>query len=158
MWSPWYDKLLECTLKTDKKISALKNSKEARDREEEAEGSVDVGEVKGVLTSPNFSMDVLDQSYPRNVHETNTIEVPKGKKIKIQFSHYEVEPCCGDYVRITDGDGTVLKEDKYKPTKMPIVSRTGTVHVLFHSDSSIQKKGWRLEWGESYTSCRKLVS
>ena len=97
------------------------------------------------MTSPTNVM-TSPTNYPPNIHETRTIEVPKGKKIRMQFSQYEVESCC-DYVRITDEDGTVLKEDKHKPGKKPIVSRTDTVHVLFHSDSSRERKGWRLEWG-----------
>ena len=100
--------------------------------------------MKGVMTSPFYPVSF----YPPNQHDTRTIEVPKGKKIRIQFSQYEVESCC-DYVRITDEDGTVLKEGRHKPGKKPIVSRTDTVHVLFHSDSSVESKGWRLEWGES---------
>ena len=103
--------------------------------------------------SPNFVYEPQpgqrvrwDNRYPPDVHETKTIEVPKGKKIKIQFSHFMVESCC-DYVRITDGDGTLLGNYHYKPKK-DIVSKTDTVHVLFHSDSSAEREGWRLEWGE----------
>ena len=140
--------------KTDKNISALENSKEARDTEDSQEGGDaeedDVAEERsrGVMTSPTNVM-TSPTNYPPNIHETRTIEVPKGKKIRMQFSQYEVESCC-DYVRITDEDGTVLKEDKHQPAKNPIVSRTDTVHVLFHSDASVERKGWRLEWGESF--------
>ena len=132
---------------TDKKISAMKNSQEARDTEDSQEAEdVEDEESRGVMTSPTVSSRV--SNYPPNIHETRTIEVPKGKKIRMQFSQYDVESCC-DYVRITDEDGTVLKEDKHQPAKKPIVSRTGTVHVLFHSDSTVEYKGFRLEWGES---------
>ena len=133
--------------KTDKKISAMINSKEARDTEDSQEAEdVEDEESRGVMTSPTVSS--RESNYPPNIHETRTIEVPKGKKIRMQFSQYDVESCC-DYVRITDEDGTVLKEDKHQPAKKPIVSRTDTVNVLFHSDSSVESKGWRLEWGES---------
>ena len=117
--------------KTDKRISALKNAKESRDTEDsqEAEDAEEEDVVeeksKGVMTSP--TMISKSANYPPNIHETRTIEVPKGKKIRIQFSHYEVEACC-DYVRITDEDGTILKEDKHKPGTKPIVSKTDTVH------------------------------
>ena len=105
------------------------------------------------MMSPNFvyvpgHRVPWDSRYPPNVHETKTIEVPKGKKIKIHFSHFMVEACC-DYVRIHDGDGTLLGNYHQKPKK-DIVSRTDTVHVLFHSDPNAQREGWRLEWGESF--------
>ena len=133
--------------KTDKKISAMKNSQEARDTEDSQEAEdVEDEESRGVMTSPTVSS--RESNYPPNIHETRTIEVPKGKKIRMQFSQYEVESCC-DYVRITDEDGTVLKEDKHQPAKKAIVSRTDTVNVLFHSDSTVEYKGFRLEWGES---------
>ena len=124
------------------------NSKEARDTEDsqEAEDVADE-ESRGVMTSPTVSS--RESNYPPNIHETRTIEVPKGKKIRMQFSQYDVESCC-DYVRITDEDGTVLKKDKHQPAKKPIVSSTDTVHVLFYTDSTIERKGWRLEWGEFY--------
>ena len=128
----------------------MKNSKEARDTgdSQETEDVVQLvdEESRGVMTSPIVSS--RESNYPPNIDETRTIEVPKGKKIRMQFSQYDVESCC-DYVRITDEDGTVLKEDKHQPAKKPIVSRTDTVNVLFHSDSSVERKGWRLVWGES---------
>ena len=138
--------------KTDKNISALKNSKEARDAEDSRGAEEDVGELKGVMTSPNFGLSSWGHPlrYPPNVHETKTIVVPQGKKIRIQFTHFRVENCenC-DYVRITEGDGTILGKYKHKPSEESIVSKTNTVHVLFHTDSSVETDGWRLEWGES---------
>ena len=130
--------------KTDKNISALKNSKEARDAGDSQEAE-DVGESKGVMWSPMFG---TSSDYPPNVHETQTIVVPQGKKIRIQFTHFKVENCC-DYVRITDGDGTRLRQYQHKPSEKFIVSKTNTVHVLFHTDASGQRFGWRMEWGES---------
>merc|ERR1712192_56138 len=140
---------------------ALKNSKEARDTGDSEEAE-DVGELKGVMTSPMFGSSawVYSLQYPPNVHETKTIVVPKGKRIRIQFSHFKVEHCC-DYVTITEGDGTILGKYQDKPAKESIVSRTNTVHILFHSDASGQRDGWRLEWeavGEATLSSDNCAS
>ena len=129
----------------------MKNSKEARgDTGDPEEAEEDVGELKGVMTSPMFGSSAWGGSlqYPPNVHETKTIVVPKGKRIRIQFSHFKVEHCC-DYVTISEGDGIILGKYQDKPEENTIVSRTNTVHVLFHSDASGQRDGWRLEWGKS---------
>ena len=110
---------------------------------EDVEEGVEEQALEGVISSPGFSSG---DDYPPNYENTWTIEVPKGKTIKINFTDYKVETCC-DVVRITDGDKTVLKEDRSKPGKKPLVSRTDTVEVIFKSDSSGQRRGWRLEWG-----------
>ena len=116
---------------------------EHQDAEDVEEG---VGEqaLEGIISSPGFNSG---DDYPPNYANHWKIEVPKDKTIKINFTDYKVEQCC-DVVRITDGDKTVLKEDKSKPGKKPFVSKTNTVEVFFQSDSSGQRRGWRLEWGE----------
>ena len=61
----------------------------------------------GVLTSPYFGVD----NYPSNLNYNRTIQVEKGKAIKIHFTDFNVEPCPGggcDYVTITEGDGSTL--------------------------------------------------
>merc|ERR1712130_633948 len=96
-----------------------------------------------------------------------TIEVAKGNVINIHFTDFELEsPDQVDYVEITDGDGTLLGHfganhfpNVLEPGEEEIIpdpnmihdltSITETVHVLFHTDSSITRRGWRLEWSSA---------
>ena len=108
----------------------------------------------GVLTSPYFGVD----NYPSNLNFNRTIQVEKGKMVKIHFTDFNVEPCPGggcDYVTITEGDGSTLAHiDPNTPSfglkniAGDIVSKTDTVHVFFRTDSDYESGGWRLTWGK----------
>ena len=121
--------------------------------------------TSGDMNSPNFPFD-----YPNDLHERKTIEVAKGNIINIYFTDFELEkPDEVDYVEITDGDGTLLghfgaqhysdnlelnfvkgeRGGKRKGIKISnITSVTETVHVLFHTDESVTRRGWHLEWSK----------
>ena len=113
--------------------------------------------TSGEMTSPNFPAN-----YPNNLHERKTIEVAKGNVINIHFTDYELEsPDQVDYLEITDGDGTLLghfgaahyvdnsEGGRRKGIKIPdLTSVTETVHVLFHTDDSVTRSGWRFEWSK----------
>merc|ERR1712168_1107750 len=114
--------------------------------------------TSGEMTSPNFP-----SNYPNDLHERKTIEVAKGNVINIHFTDYELEsPDQVDYLEITDGDGTLLghfgaahyvdnsEGGRRKGIKISdLTSVTETVHVLFHTDDSVTRSGWRLEWSSS---------
>jgi len=114
--------------------------------------------TSGEMTSPNFP-----SSYPNDLHERKTIEVAKGNVINIHFTDFELEsPDQVDYLEITDGDGTLLghfgaahfvDNSGGGPRKgiqiSDLTSVTETVHVLFHTDESVTRSGWRLEWSSS---------
>jgi len=123
-------------------------------------------QTSGYLTSPNFPT----ANYPNRLHERKTIEVAKGNVIKIHFTDFDLErPDQVDYVDITDGDGSFLGRFGARhyvdeegsgegsgdegPGEMirisDITSNTETVHVLFHTDSTVTRSGWRLEWSSS---------
>ena len=112
--------------------------------------------TSGHMASPGFP-----RNYPNDLHERKTIEVAKGNIINIHFTDFELEkPDEVDYVEITDGDGTLLGhfgarhysdrgERTKKGMKIPdITSITETVHVLFHTDESVTRHGWRLDWSK----------
>ena len=104
--------------------------------------------TSGVLTSPNFPERYLDR-----LDIVKKIQVPEGNTIRIRFTDFDCEREY-DYVTITDNDGTRLglfdggenSEDDWRTKE--IVSNTDTVEVLFHTDSSGTRTGWRLDWGE----------
>ena len=107
------------------------------------------------MTSPNFGKG----AYPDNLHFEQTIQVDKGKTIKIHFTDFKIEQCpygsC-DWVLITEGDGSRLADIRVTPSFKEtdiliedIVSKTDRVTVLFHTDDRANHfVGWRLVWGE----------
>ena len=114
--------------------------------------------TSGEMASPNFPAN-----YPNDLHERKTIEVAKGNVINIHFTDFELEsPDQVDYLEITDGDGTLLgrfgaahyvdigeEGARRKGIKISdLTSVTETVHVLFHTDESVTRSGWRLEWSK----------
>ena len=82
--------------------------------------------TSGVLTSPNYPED-----YPNNLDLVHEIQVPEGNTIWLRFTELTLEPFA-DKIRVTDGDGTSLGDN----SMMQFVSRTNTVEVQFHTDSS----------------------
>ena len=109
--------------------------------------------TNGILTSTNYP-----NGYPNNEDHTQTIRVPKGNTIRMEFLDFRVEDCphgrdspeCPDFVIVTDDDGTLLAASSDVSLEdLEIVSRTETVHVRFSTDHSISKAGWRLSWGET---------
>ena len=100
------------------------------------------------MTSPNYPND-----YPNDVDLTQTIVVPKGNIVTLKFTHFTLEQEYSppvDYVVVTDGDGTRLAKfhGGSSDWKFEIVSHTETVAVNFVTDGSVNRRGWRLEWGE----------
>ena len=114
----------------------------------------------GVVTSPNHP-----DEYPNNLDKTQTIEVESGKILRLEFTHFAVDPCyystCNittcptDFVKITDGDGTTLMDNScgysdpsYSDHFLPpiITTRSNRVEILFHTDGSSTDIGWSLNW------------
>ena len=59
----------------------------------------------GVVTSPNHP-----DNYPHNIDKTEQITVQRGKILRLEFTHFDVESkddgtCPYDYVTIKNGDG-----------------------------------------------------
>ena len=104
--------------------------------------------TSGVMTSPNYP-----SNYPNSLHQRKTIQVAKGNIVNIHFTDFELEdPDPVDYLEITDGDGTSLGHFSFQNDHLAlldnITSRTETVDILFHTDDSVTRRGWRLEWSE----------
>merc|ERR1711962_1260723 len=99
---------------------------------------------------------VQSQNYPSNYDNsldiTYIIEVGSGKKIKISFDDLDIEYdrwCRYDYVWLKDSDGGFLGENTCGTTKPGVVtSKANKVEVIFHSDNSVTKRGFKLTWTE----------
>ena len=106
-----------------------------------------------VIASPNFP-----DNYDTNEEFERLIEVPKGKIIYIQFTHFNIEliehpsdPCHYDWVMIIDGNGTELLP-KSCGVDIPgdVVSLTNKVTVKFSSDQyGTRRSGFRLIYAET---------
>ena len=70
--------------------------------------------------------------------------------IEILFTDFSLEPqvsCEYDWVTVLDGDGSTLLAKTCgtnKPAK--ISSKTNVANIKFHSDISVNAKGFRAEW------------
>ena len=117
----------------------------------------------GVVTSPNHP-----NNYPKNIQQTNTIEVEEGLVVAMQFTAFDVEfnnwdSTCYNHVTIKNGDGTTLMEktcgflsDEYDGimiggetgSSLPaaLTSTSNRVDIHFHTDSDFSYSGWRLTW------------
>ena len=107
------------------------------------------------MTSLNYPHD-----YPNNLERTETVQVAKGKLLRLEITHFEVQyggnPPCKDNVKITDGDGTTLMDEIcgysnriFNPAYFvpPVITtRSNTMEILFHTDDSYTREGWSLSW------------
>ena len=90
----------------------------------------------------------MAQNIQKKNIQTWNLEVAPGKKIKLTFESFDLEYnffwCAFDYVKITFES----EEKKYcgsrKPS--PIISSGNTMTVVFYSDSSINRNGFRAIW------------
>ncbi|XP_032520799.2 cubilin homolog [Danaus plexippus] len=117
----------------------------------------------GVIESPGYP-----NKYPINSNCLWTITVPKGNKINITFTNFDLfspisrpfyrifrpynrirstDPCSADYLQVKE-----TSEEKFGPklcgTIMPrlITSEKNSVQIKFVSTSPFPHKGFRLEW------------
>ena len=98
-----------------------------------------------LVTSPSYP-----ENYPDNLDKSYPIKVTAGQVIEILFTDFSLEPqvsCEYDWVTVLDGDGSILLAKTCgtnKPAK--ISSKTNVANIKFHSDISVNAKGFRAEW------------
>ena len=114
--------------------------------------------IAGEITSPNFPGD-----YPHNLNKTDTIVVKSKNTMRPEFTSFTVyvggsiNECPGDFVKITDGDGTILMDKSCGYSDIdpshnlyflpPIITtRTNKVKILFYTDKISAQPGWSLSW------------
>ena len=69
----------------------------------------------------------------------------------LQFTYFKTESsasCVYDHLNITDGDGTTLM-GKTCGASLPanVTSVSNVINLVFKTDGSGSKKGWRVSWG-----------
>ncbi|KAM3616834.1 uncharacterized protein V6R79_024178 [Siganus canaliculatus] len=104
-----------------------------------------LSQMFGSLQSPNFP-----ESYPRESQLRWNISVPDGFRIKLYFSHFDLEPsylCEYDYVKV-EAEGEVLAlfcgreetDTEEVPAKQVITSPRNSLRVSFTSDFSNEER------------------
>ena len=116
--------------------------------------------IDGLLTTGNVASPNHPDNHPHNLDKTQTIEVESGKVLRLEFTHFDVyggSTCQGDYVKITDGDGTTLMDNScgysssypspsYYFQPPTVTTRTNTVEIFFRTDGYGKSTGWSLSW------------
>ena len=112
--------------------------------------------TSGNVTSPNYP----ESNYPDNLEKTETIKVEIGKVLRLEFTFFAVEwepECQYDFVRITDGDGTILMNnscgysaiDPSEPNYfLPsiITTNTNNASIFLRTNNHRTEPGWSLSW------------
>ena len=125
-----------------------------------SEDLLDICFATGVVTSPNYP-----DNYPIDIYRTETIQVEEGLTLLLQFTAFNMEPhsnCGFDYLKIMDGDGTILMEkscgssddgniviggQSLGPSLPPnITSVSNIVKIIFSSNGFNTNPGWSLNW------------
>jgi len=99
----------------------------------------------GVIQSTNYPAN-----YPNKDDLRFPLEVAAGSTIQLTFQDFSLEPangCVYDFVKVLDSDGTTeLKKLCGDSLPSPIRSKGNKMTVLFHSDHSVNKKGFKAAW------------
>ncbi|XP_075705835.1 ovochymase-2-like [Rhinoderma darwinii] len=107
-------------------------------------------EETGVIKSPNWP-----NNYAPNRLCVWHLQVPEGKKITINFTHFDLEDVdifnklCYDYVAVYEESSVeTIKHGPFCGTKLPtrITSQSNTLTIRFYSDIFTESKGFRAYW------------
>uniref|UniRef100_H2YCE4 CUB domain-containing protein n=1 Tax=Ciona savignyi TaxID=51511 RepID=H2YCE4_CIOSA len=102
------------------------------------------------FTSTNYP-----QNYPNNENCSWTIDATVGKQVELTILTLTTEVCC-DYVEVFDGQTSVARL-KGSTTNTPrYISTTGQFRVVFISDRSVTRSGFRASYIE--TACGKHLN
>ncbi|XP_015769320.1 PREDICTED: serine-rich adhesin for platelets-like isoform X1 [Acropora digitifera] len=109
-----------------------------------------------ILRSPGYP-----SNYPRNIHCIYRVRIPLTKGLLISLNYFSLESdsrCRHDYLRIADGSnntiGTYCGNQTGKSVRV-----VGSVALLtFHSDGSVQKRGFELSFSffRQSAACRSV--
>merc|ERR1711962_982692 len=103
--------------------------------------------ASGEVTSENYP-----ENYNNDMDKTYPVEVATGKGIRITFNDFDIEShssCDYDYVMIKEANGNELLNKSCGDTiPADVTSIQNKVDILFHSDYSVTKKGFKLTWTE----------
>nr|AVK72361.1 tolloid/BMP-1 protein [Meara stichopi] len=114
--------------------------------------------LMGTILSPKYPL-----KYPSKKDCTWSLEIPNGHRIKLIFNVFDLEfhdNCDYDWLRIIDGDvntghsldgdvtsghslGTFCNDETKEVA--PLTTSTNRVFLMFHTDPSVEKKGFKID-------------
>nr|XP_055027440.1 uncharacterized protein LOC129417036 isoform X2 [Misgurnus anguillicaudatus] len=118
-------------------------------------------DLMGEFSSPQYP-----NNYPNNARCTWTIHSTGQTTVLLTFTFVDLEKCC-DYIKVFDGPTSLypLLGELRENRRQSFNSTQNDVTVVFYSDGSVTKKGFRADWvfvdskscrnycGYSYTTC-----
>ena len=99
-----------------------------------------------IITSPNYP-----NNYDNNDRCSTVIRFAQGQRVSMEFLDFNLEPhssCAYDWLEVRDGDtdsanvigSKLCGEDNPEP----ITSSGNSLHVYFHTDSSVLHTGFKI--------------
>jgi Zn-dependent metalloprotease len=98
---------------------------------------VTLTDAAGELTSPNYP-----EPYTDSFNKTWCIDAPSGDAT-VTFTDFETESGY-DFVSVGDKTGRIIS--KTSGTTKPTAVTSSRVYVIFKTDASVTKKGWKATW------------
>lgn len=109
--------------------------------------------------SPNFP-----GSYPSRKDCAWLITTTPGHRIKLLFSEFELEPhqeCAYDHIVVYDGDtneAPTLGRFCGSKSPHPLLASSNKMYLVFKSDASVQRKGFKAQHSTGMFIKLKLLS
>ncbi|XP_065344562.1 cubilin [Cloeon dipterum] len=113
----------------------------------------------GTLTSPNYP-----RKYASNLDCIYIIQVADGQQISLNFTVFDLEnstDCSFDFIEIRNGQsntsplvGTFCGNNRPPPI---IPSHSNSLWIRFHTDGTLQFKGFRALWDGASTGCGGIL-
>ncbi|XP_072037692.1 bone morphogenetic protein 1 homolog isoform X2 [Amphiura filiformis] len=106
----------------------------------------DITDPSGEITSPNYP-----DNYPKRKECSWHISSTPGHRIVLEFKDFDLEQhqeCAYDHVEIYDGESRDdLTLGQYCGSRIPdpITASSNTMFLIFYSDASVSRKGFRAE-------------
>ncbi|KAF4524800.1 hypothetical protein B566_EDAN010175 [Ephemera danica] len=108
----------------------------------------------GMLRSPLYP-----SQYPHNLRCIWVIEVPIGQQILLNITDFELEAnnhCQFDYLEIRNGGSAqspLIGQFCGNSIPRTITSFSQSLYILFHTDLSVNRKGFSINWDGTATGC-----
>lgn len=108
-------------------------------------GNCNTGD-SGEVTSPGYP-----NNHDNNLFDETLIEVSANSMVELTFVDFDVEAsrdgnCRFDYVEVLDSDGSRLLKTCGDRLPDQLISSGNSLKVIFKSDHSVTKKGFRATW------------
>ncbi|XP_078359243.1 uncharacterized protein LOC144643772 [Oculina patagonica] len=105
------------------------------------------GFVQGLVQGETLKSPGYPNNYPSNIDCRYLVQIPFRGALKVVFFDFDVQdhPSCGnDYLKITNNDRNTVSTHCGQKTGHKIIVSGGSMLITFHSDGSVQRRGYKL--------------